>query len=129
MPSKSTKSPLIRVITIVSASFFLLSTLFLFLRLVFVPSPPPQGNLPSSESQSVDTGLEAQAAGYESVLEREPENVTALQGLIEVRLQLNDLAGAIPPLQKLIEIYPEDQGLKALLATIEQELANQESQP
>ncbi|WLT37999.1 hypothetical protein NON20_20750 [Synechocystis sp. B12] len=33
------------------------------------------------------TPLENQALGYQLVLEREPDNVNALQGLLEIRLQ------------------------------------------
>ena len=73
---------------------------------------------PSPESQ-----LLLQARGYEKVLEREPENITALSGLVRTRLELQDLEGAIIPLEKLIELNPQQEELTILLETIEQELA------
>ena len=66
--------------------------------------------------------LQAQASGYEKVLAREPDNINALSALIQIRLQTGDLEGAIAPLGKLIEIYPEDPNLVALQAQIKQEL-------
>ena len=86
--------------------------------------PPPNGSAqnkpPSAEEQAK---IAAIADGYAKVLEREPENPTALQGLVEARLQLGDLQGAIPPLEKLTELYPEQEPLKQLLVVIKQQVA------
>ncbi|MCT0253998.1 MULTISPECIES: M48 family metallopeptidase [unclassified Synechocystis] len=73
--------------------------------------------------------LEAIAGGYEKVLEREPNNPNALQGLVEARLQMGDLAGAIAPMEKLTKIYPEEEGLKQLLAAIKLQVENPQLAP
>jgi hypothetical protein len=39
--------------------------------------------------------LAAQERGYQTVLQREPQNQTALEGLTNVRLQMNNQVGAI----------------------------------
>lgn len=79
----------------------------------------------NSAAPSVDEQLQAQARGYAKVLEREPENVAALSGLVQTSIQTGNLEAAIPPLQKLIELYPEDTQLTTLLTEIEARIAQQ----
>ena len=69
---------------------------------------------------SRDSQLQAQARGYELVLKREPENQVALKGLMGVRLQTNNMTGAIAPLQKLVQLNPGKQEYKTLLAQVKQ---------
>lgn len=66
--------------------------------------------------------LEARARGYELVLEREPENETALRGLLETKLQLQDLPGAVAALEKLVELKPERTDYAVLLAQGKQQI-------
>lgn len=65
--------------------------------------------------------LEAQAKGYELVLQREPENQTALRGLLEARLGLGDVKGAITPLEKLAKLNPKETEYAILLAQAKQQ--------
>ena len=51
--------------------------------------------------------LEAEAVGYQKVLEREPHNETALRELLNIRLQQQDILGAIAPLETLAAIHPK----------------------
>ena len=60
--------------------------------------------------------LEAEALGYQLVLEREPDNQTALGGLLEARLKQGDIQGAIEPLTKLAELNPQQTDYTILLA-------------
>ncbi len=67
-----------------------------------------QKNKPeTTQVESAEVQLKVQEKGYQNVLMRQPENLTALEGLMNVRLQLNDTQGAIEPLEKLIELSPE----------------------
>ncbi|MBE9174164.1 tetratricopeptide repeat protein [Synechocystis salina LEGE 06155] len=87
---------------------------------------PSQGTQPTAAEIEQ---LKAIAEGYEKVLQREPDNPNALQGLVEARLQMGDLAGAIAPMEKLTKIYPEEEGLKQLLAAIKLQVENPQLPP
>ena len=100
-----------------STAVFMLGSLLSGDRTSSPSSTAPQ-DAPSAEER-----LLLQARGYQKVLEREPENLTALSGLVRTRLEMQDLEGAIIPLEKLIELNPQQQELTTLLETIKQELA------
>ncbi|MEG4147693.1 tetratricopeptide repeat protein [Microcoleus sp. Pol12B5] len=72
-----------------------------------------QKSAPVAVSQ--ESLLAAQERGYETVLQREPQNQTALEGLANVRLQMNNQIGAIEPLEKLVKLNPDRADYKALL--------------
>ncbi len=71
--------------------------------------------------------LEEQAKGFELVLQREPTNVTALESLIEIKLQLGDIAASIAPLKKLAELSPENPDYQILLAQVQQQTGDREA--
>jgi hypothetical protein len=89
---------------ILSITFFVGSTAFGMLKTLSYNSAPQ----PSVVDQGAEKeALKAQAQGYESVLKREPENQTALEGLANARMELQDFEGAIAPLEKLVMLYPD----------------------
>ena len=63
---------------------------------------------------------EAEAAGYQKVLLREPQNETALRELLNIRLQQQDLDRAIAPLETLAKIHPEQPEYAILLGQTKQ---------
>ncbi|GBL13821.1 beta-barrel assembly-enhancing protease [Microcystis aeruginosa NIES-1211] len=95
----------------------IVSSGLVFLALMVVPtlgllknnnSNSTQGNQPGQEATIPPEKLAAMVKGYEKILEREPDNPTALQGLAEARLQLKDFIGAREPLEKLYQKYPDN---------------------
>jgi len=96
---------------------------------------PEAANNPNNPAAGVDSSadagaaagteaLEAQAQGYEAVLEREPDNRNALQGLLEIRLQQNDLENAVVPLEALADLQPEQTRYRLVLAQIKEQLGD-----
>ncbi|HLO85170.1 MAG TPA: Tfp pilus assembly protein PilF [Nostocaceae cyanobacterium] len=120
--------------------------------LIFVGSsllPVIDGFSRSSPSQSTDNSnsalssseqkskLEDQVRGYELVLQREPENQTALKGLLEARLKLlsqkgkgevkpADIQPVIEPLEKLAKLDPQNSQYGVLLAQAKQQIGDRE---
>ncbi len=86
--------------------------------------PSPQG---SSSPNAGLVDLAAQAKGYELVLQREPDNSTALRGLLEIRLQQGDLKGAIVPLEKLAQVKSEESDYAVLLAQARQQTGDNDA--
>ncbi|WLT38805.1 tetratricopeptide repeat protein [Synechocystis sp. B12] len=89
---------------------------------------PSQGT-PQQPTAADLERLKEVAGGYEKVLQREPDNPNALQGLVEARLQMGDLVEAIAPMEKLTKIYPEEEGLKQLLEAIKLQVKNPQLPP
>lgn len=79
---------------------------------------------PNQQQQQQD--LADQVRGYKAVLEREPENENALQGLLEIRLQQGDLEKAISPLEKLADLNPKQDSYRILLAQAKQQTGDLE---
>jgi len=83
-----------------------------------VSRPTPTATEAATANTQED--LKAQEKGYELVLQREPDNEAALRGLLEVRLQLNNIAGTLEPLTKLAELKPNETRYTILLAQVKQ---------
>lgn len=70
--------------------------------------PPTASPLPSGQTAATNpqSQLADQVRGFELVLQREPENQTALEGLAKAKIQLGDVKGAIPSIEKLAQLNP-----------------------
>ncbi|MDB9313507.1 tetratricopeptide repeat protein [Spirulina sp. CS-785/01] len=102
-------SPVQRVLIIISGAAFLGSMGFMGLSMMDNrPSPNTAQNTAQRQPTEATGDLVQQAEGYESVLEREPENLNALQGLINARLQMQQYEKAIAPLETMSELQPEN---------------------
>jgi cytochrome c-type biogenesis protein CcmH/NrfG len=104
--TKSSKKSIIQKVFIVGSGLAFLGMMTLPMLDMFKEAPEQtQATSPNTNPQEQ---LNKIADGYEKVLKREPNNPTALQGLAEVRLKMNDLKGAIAPMEKLVALYPND---------------------
>jgi tetratricopeptide (TPR) repeat protein len=105
-----------------------------FLSLSFLPFLSGNANrratgtneTPAADPSAMQAELEAQARGYELVLEREPDNQTALRGLIDTQVQLGNVAAVIAPLEKLVELNPTVTEYQVLLAQTKQQTGDLE---
>lgn len=76
----------------------------------------------SAQAQAADpqAELKQREKGYEIVLAREPNNQIALEGLATARLDMNNVKGAIDPLEKLVKLDPTRPDYAARLAEAKQ---------
>ncbi|MEG3838992.1 tetratricopeptide repeat protein [Microcoleus sp. herbarium14] len=104
-----------QIFAFVSMAGFAGSTIFGMVSLFSsgLSSQHQQKQAPVAVSQ--ESLLAAQERGYMGVLQREPQNQTALEGLANVRLQMDDTVGAIEPLEKLVKLHPDRADYQALL--------------
>lgn len=100
--------------------------------------PQNQANTENQRSSlQQNPKLEDQVRGYELVLQKEPENQTALKGLLQARLQLlsqkspgevkpADIQVVIEPLEKLARLNPQKSEYGVLVAQAKQQIGDQE---
>ena len=109
--------------------FLMIGALFIFSIAPLVSSILQQSRMDNAAATPLDANtrrLEAEALGYELVLEREPDNINALQGLLENRLRQSNLKDAIAPLERLSQLIPEQIEYTLLLAQTKQQLQDYE---
>ncbi|GBF80858.1 tetratricopeptide repeat protein [Aphanothece sacrum] len=83
---------------------------------------PDNSGLMATEKARLDN----EVLGYQLVLEREPDNPNALQGLLEAKLRQGNLSGAIAPLERLAQIKAQQPDYGILLAQAKQQLKDYE---
>lgn len=111
-----------RIITVISMVSFLGSIGFAGvsnLKQALSENPAPQ-------VVSQEGSWKQQEQGLETVLQREPENQVALEGLVNVRMQLKNKKGAVDPLEKLVKLYPQRQDYKVALGQLQKQVGKGE---
>lgn len=106
-------------IAIILSSIGLLGFLFIPMLDLFRSQPSPVASPNADPSQVDNEQLKAAVEGYQKVLEREPNNPVALQGLVQAKLAMNDFQGAKAPMEKLVSIQPENPNFLQVLAQIQ----------
>ncbi|RMF20899.1 MAG: tetratricopeptide repeat protein [Cyanobacteria bacterium J083] len=115
MRKKNQTNPLKKIILILAGIGFLGSTITYALIGIFDNNTTTANVETNNQAIGVNSKLEAQAKSYEKILAREPNNPYVLSNLLQIRLQMQDYAGAIAPLETLVKLYPQDETLKAQL--------------
>lgn len=122
---KETKSKKVsRIITLLLGLGFAGTTLAIALSSVFSQDRAYDTAATNPDPAAIEEQIQIQVSGYEKVLEREPKNTTALEGLAMIYLQTGEPTKAIPSLEKLVEYYPEQPQYSAVLEGIKQQEAN-----
>lgn len=116
--SKKSNRWLINIILVVATIALVGGSMLPLLTSTIEQSQPPTASpLPSGQTPAAQTTqLTDQVRGFELVLQREPENQTALQGLVDAKIKLGDVKGAIPSIEKLAVLNPTQTQYTLLLA-------------
>lgn len=104
-----------QIFAIVSMAGFAGSTIFGMVSLFSSGLSSQHQQKQAAVVVSQESLLAAKERGYVGVLQREPQNVTALEGLANVRLEMDDKVGAIEPLEKLVKLNGDRADYKQLL--------------
>jgi hypothetical protein len=117
-----------RIVTLILGLGFGAATLVMGLQGVFSKSDSSKVATTDPNSPSVEEQVKLQATGYEKVLEREPKNATALEGLAMIHLKSNPKK-AIPTLEKLVKYYPERQEYAVVLEQVKKQAVKPTTAP
>jgi hypothetical protein len=112
-----------RIVAIGSAVCFMGSTVFAVVHFI-TNDLQPLSQPTSTAPKSVDSQLEVQEKGYELVLQREPQNQVALEGIVQTRLQMKNFQAAQKPLEQLIKLNPSRTDYQALAKQIRQKIGD-----
>ena len=85
-----------------------------------------QSNQPTASenaAQSQNAQLQAEEKGFATVLKREPNNQTALRGLVQVRLRQGDALGTKAALEQLVKLNPTNKEYKEFLDAVNTQIA------
>ncbi|MBD2182432.1 tetratricopeptide repeat protein [Planktothrix sp. FACHB-1355] len=118
------------LVFITVGGFLLGRSSFLSQAFVQEQSSDPTAVTPAVEStQALQAELEIQVKGYEQVLQRKPDDRTALKGLIDTKLELvrlgvGSIKDTIEPLEKLAKLSPQQTEYTVLLAQTKQQVGD-----
>jgi hypothetical protein len=115
------KSKLTQVFIIGSGIAFLASSVAGIGGLIASSIDKPTASENSARSQNAQ--LQAEEKGFLGVLQREPNNQTALRGLVGIRLRRGDVPGTKTALERLVKLNPDSKNYKELLAEIDKQVA------
>ncbi len=127
MSQKKGKDTVKKVLIIISGLAFLLFSGSAVIRMILNPQTPSTNTQTSQVNDSPEERLKQQAKGYEIVLEKEPNNRFALEKLVELNLQLGNLQGAMPLMERLVENYPDNERYQEVLTIINQGIEQQKN--
>jgi cytochrome c-type biogenesis protein CcmH/NrfG len=75
-------------------------------------------------AQSQNAQFQAEEKGFLAVLKREPNNQTALRGLVEIRMRTGDAPGTKAALEQLVKLNPTNQQYKEFLAALNKQVTD-----
>jgi predicted Zn-dependent protease len=78
---------------------------------------------PENAAQSQSAQFKAEEKGFLAVLKREPNNQTALRGLVEIRMRTGDAPGTKAALEQLVQLNPTNMQYKEFLTALNKQVA------
>jgi cytochrome c-type biogenesis protein CcmH/NrfG len=116
----SKKSILTKIFVIGSGMAFLASSVLGLSSLIGSSIDSPTANQNAAQSQNAQ--LKAEEKGFEAVLKREPNNQTALRGLVEIRMRRGDVLGTKAALEQLVKLNPANSQYKEFLDVVNKQI-------
>jgi len=126
------RNPIVKIVLVLAALAFVGISIIPIFEGIKEQQASSNTSSQTATASAQKSELQAQEKGYELVLKREPENATALRGLLETRLQLiqsgtGEVKDVVDPLEKLVKINPNETRYAVLLAQVKQQLGDRES--
>ncbi len=115
------KKKLTQVFVIGSGIAFLASSVAGLSGLIASSLQEPTASEKTSQSQNAQ--LQAEEKGFAAVLQREPNNQTALRGLVQIRMQRGDVPGTRAALERLAKLNPNNKEYREFLDAIDKQIA------
>jgi predicted Zn-dependent protease len=75
-------------------------------------------------AQSQNAQLKTEEKGFLAVLKREPNNQTALRGLVEIRMRTGDAPGTKAALEQLVKLNPTNKQYKEFLTVLNKQITD-----
>jgi predicted Zn-dependent protease len=75
-------------------------------------------------AQSQNAQFQVEEKGFLAVLKREPNNQTALRGLVEIRMRTGDAPGTKAALEQLVKLNPTNKQYKEFLTVLNKQIAD-----
>jgi predicted Zn-dependent protease len=75
-------------------------------------------------AQSQNAQLQVEEKGFLTVLKREPNNQTALRGLVEIRMRTGDAPGTKAALEQLVKLNPNNKQYKEFLTVLNKQITD-----
>ncbi len=113
---------LTKVLVVVAGIAFLGSSVAGLSGLIASSINEPAASEKSSQPQNAQ--LEAEEKGFLGVLQREPNNQTALKGLVQIRLQRGDVPGTKTILERLVKTNPGNKQYQEFLDAVNKQIAD-----
>ena len=115
-------SKLTKVFVLASGMAFLSSSVLGLSTLVGSSLNKPVVSKNAAQSQNAQ--FQSEEKGFLTVLKREPNNQTALRGLVEIRMRTGDAPGTKAALEQLVKLNPTNNQYKEFLAALNKQLAD-----
>jgi predicted Zn-dependent protease len=115
-------SKLTKAFVLASGGAFLVSSVLGLSGLMGSSISKPAAKENAAQSQNAQ--LKAEEKGFLAVLKREPNNQTALRGLVEIRMRTGDAPGTKSALEQLVKLNPKNQQYKEFLDALNKQVTD-----